>query len=167
MSKLNASPARFDAYFVIWEENFSLNKTTTLAKDYFFGSKLRNDVHPLVERCRVYQINKGTKHNTEFYTPMLVIDKSLWDISIDFILGLSKTLKGHIPYWSLLTGSQKRLTLSRVEKPLMPLEVWLFLWWRLFAFMFFQRPLFLTMMSSSWVIYGKLCGENGYKVISL
>ena len=53
------------------------------------------DVQKFVKSCGVYQVAKGVSHNTRLYTP-IVVPKKLWtDVSMDFFLGLPKTVKGY------------------------------------------------------------------------
>jgi len=55
---------------------------------------MRADVKRFVDKCRVFQHSKGKKQNAGFYQP-LPIPKRLWEaISMDFVLGLSRTQRG-------------------------------------------------------------------------
>ena len=42
--------------------HFGYDKTYALVSDQFYWPRLRKDVHTIVDRCRICQINKGTKH---------------------------------------------------------------------------------------------------------
>ena len=46
-------------------------------------------------RYRIFQINKGTKQQAGLYTPLPIPDRPWKQISIDFVLGLHKTLQQH------------------------------------------------------------------------
>ena len=41
--------------------HFGVDKTFSMVSDRFFWPRLRRDVHKVVARCRICQINKGTK----------------------------------------------------------------------------------------------------------
>ena len=56
------------------------------------------DVQKFVKSCRFCQVAKGVSQNTGLYTPITVPRKPWTDISMDFILGLPKIVKGMIPY---------------------------------------------------------------------
>ena len=56
---------------------------------------MRSEVENFVSRCRVCQHTKGRSQNTGLYTP-LPIPTRPWDcVSMEFILGLPRTQKGH------------------------------------------------------------------------
>ena len=48
-----------------------------------------------MKSCGVCQVAKGVSQNTGLYTPITVPEKPWTDISIDFVLGLPKTVKGY------------------------------------------------------------------------
>ena len=66
-----------------------------MVSDRFFWPRLRRDGHKVVARCRICQINKGTKQQAGLYTPLPIPDRPWKQISIDFVLGLHKTLQQH------------------------------------------------------------------------
>ena len=45
--------------------------------------------------CGVCQVAKGVSQNTSLYTPITIPGKSWSDISMDFLLGLPKIVKGY------------------------------------------------------------------------
>ena len=53
------------------------------------------DVQTFVKSCGVFQAVKGVSQNTSLYTPITVLEKPWTDISIDFVLGFPKTMKGY------------------------------------------------------------------------
>ena len=75
--------------------NFGQDKTFSLVSNFYFWPKMQHDVKKFVERCRVCQHAKGISQNTGLYKP-LPISSRPWDsISMDFILGLPRTQRGH------------------------------------------------------------------------
>ena len=48
-----------------------------------------------MKSCRFFQVVKGMSHNDGLYTPIIVPEKSWSDISMDFVLGFPKTIKGY------------------------------------------------------------------------
>ena len=53
------------------------------------------DVQKFVKICGVCQITKGGSQNIGLYTPITNPEKPWSDISMDFVLGLPKTVKGY------------------------------------------------------------------------
>lgn len=75
--------------------HFGFDKTFAIVSDRFFWPRLRRDVHKVMTHCRTCQINKGTKQQAGLYTPLPIPDKPWQHISMDFVLGLPKTLRQH------------------------------------------------------------------------
>ncbi|KAJ0967944.1 hypothetical protein J5N97_024861 [Dioscorea zingiberensis] len=88
--------------FLIWElhagglaGHFGKDKTIALVEDRFYWPSLKKDVIRVVSQCRTCQLAKARKQNTGLYTPLPVPHTPWSDISMDFILGLPKTSRGH------------------------------------------------------------------------
>ena len=86
---------------VIWElpsggaaGHFGRDKTVAMAEDRFYWPKLKRDVAKVVSQCRTCQLSKRRKKNTRLYTPLPVPHEPRQDLSMDFVLGLPKTLCG-------------------------------------------------------------------------
>ena len=56
---------------------------------------MHKDVQNFVKGCGIFQVAKGVSQNTSLYTPITIPQKPWNDISMDFILGLPKIVKGY------------------------------------------------------------------------
>lgn len=56
---------------------------------------MRKDMHKVVDRFQICQLNKGTKNQAGLYTPLLIPDKPWQHISMDYVMGLPKTTRQH------------------------------------------------------------------------
>ena len=75
--------------------HFRRDKTIALVEDRFYWPSLKRDVARIVAQCRTCQIAKAKKQNTSLYTFLPVPHEPWKDVSIDFVLGLPKTARGH------------------------------------------------------------------------
>jgi hypothetical protein len=73
--------------------HFGHDKTFDTVTDRFYCPRIRRDVHTVVDRCRVCQINKGTKQPAGLYMPLPIPDRPWQHLSMDFVLGLPRTLR--------------------------------------------------------------------------
>ena len=53
------------------------------------------DVQRFVKSCGFFQVAKGVSQNTSLYTPITILEKPWSDISMDFVLGFPKIVKGY------------------------------------------------------------------------
>jgi hypothetical protein len=91
--------------------HFGQKKTYELLSDHFYWPKMRRDVIRFVERCVTCHKAKSKLNPHGLYTP-LPAPKIPWeDISMDFILGLSKNKNREILFLLWLIDFQKWLIL--------------------------------------------------------
>ena len=75
--------------------HFRQDKTFALVSNFYFWPKMQHDVKKFVEICRFCQHEKGRIQNTGLYQA-LHIPARPWDsTSMDFVLGLPRTQRGH------------------------------------------------------------------------
>ena len=71
------------------------NKTIEVVEHLFYWPSLKRDVAKLVDRCHTCQLAKQGKQNPGLYMPLPIPNRPWEDISMDFMLGLLKTLRKH------------------------------------------------------------------------
>jgi hypothetical protein len=88
--------------FLVWElhagglvGHFGRDKTIEEVKRQFYWPGLKRDVAKIIGHCRQCQLAKHRKQNVGLYTPLPVPDRPWQDVSMDFVLGLPRTLKKH------------------------------------------------------------------------
>ena len=82
--------------------HFGIDKTLSLLKEKYYWPQMYKDVQRIVKSCGFCQVAKGMSQNTHLYTPNTVPEKPWIDISMDFVLGLPKIVKGYDSIFLLL-----------------------------------------------------------------
>ena len=75
--------------------HFGSDKTITLVEDRFYWPFLKKNVARIVAQCRICQLAKVKKQNIGLYTHLPVHHEPWKDVSMDFVLGLPMTSRGH------------------------------------------------------------------------
>ena len=75
--------------------HFGRDKTVAMVEERFVWPRLKHDVAVVVSQCRICQMAKGTKNVSGLYMPLPTPHEPWQDLSMDFILGLPKTARGH------------------------------------------------------------------------
>ena len=95
-------PRRSFRDLLIWEMHagglagyFGRDKIIAFVEDRFYWPSLKKDVARIVAQCRTCRLAKTNKQNTGLYTPLPVPHEPWKDVSMDFVLGLPRTTRGH------------------------------------------------------------------------
>ncbi len=75
--------------------HFGRDKILSLVDDSFFWPYLPYDVVTVIKHCRTCQLAKGSKTNVGLYTPLPIPLHPWLDLSMDFVFGLPKIVRGH------------------------------------------------------------------------
>jgi hypothetical protein len=88
-------------------EHFGHDKTFSKLNGSYFWLGMRTDVKIFVDRCRICQHTKGKRKNAGLYQPLPIPARS-WDaVSMDFILGLSRTQREFDSIFVVVDGFSK------------------------------------------------------------
>ncbi|GLJ27821.1 hypothetical protein SUGI_0546000 [Cryptomeria japonica] len=74
--------------------HFGLNKTLELVQIFYYWPKMQRDIGKYVEQCVVCQKAKGTSSNAGLYQPLPILNRPWECVSMNFVVGLSKTKLG-------------------------------------------------------------------------
>src|SRR4051812_35152174 len=75
--------------------HFGREKTLLMLADHFYWPKMRRDVDRFVKRCLTCNKSKSKLKPHGLYTPLPAPTTPWEDISMDFVLGLPRTRRGH------------------------------------------------------------------------
>ena len=75
--------------------HFRAKKMKDILAGYFFWPRMRRDVERFVTHCTTCQKAKSRLNPHGLYMPLPIPRVSWEDISMDFVLGLPRTWKGH------------------------------------------------------------------------
>ena len=73
--------------------HFGRDKTITAVEHQFYWPSLKRDVRNIVAQCRVCAFAKQVRKNAGLYTPLPVPTRPWDDVSMDFVLGLPRTVR--------------------------------------------------------------------------
>ena len=74
--------------------HFGAKKTEAVLSTHFFWPRMRRDVERLVARCTTCQKAKSRLNPHGLYMPLPILSVLWADISMDFVLGLSRMKRG-------------------------------------------------------------------------
>lgn len=77
------------------EGHVGRDRTLQLVTESYFWPSLRRDVERFVERCHICHQAKGKTSNAGLYLPLPIPTQPWTDLSMDFVLGLPRTQRGH------------------------------------------------------------------------
>lgn len=101
------------------EGHIGRDRTLKLVTDSYFWPTLCRDVERFVRRCVTCQQGKGNASNAGLYLPLPIPTQPWTDISMDFVLGLPRTQRGHDSIFVVVDRFPRWRTLFLVKRQLM------------------------------------------------
>lgn len=122
---------------------------------------MKQQISKFVQQCAICQVAKETTQNSRLYSPLPILTTIWEDLSMNFVVGLSKT-QWH--FGSILIVIDhfflKWLIFFPIRKPLMQVMSLIYSFKRLNGFMEFQNLLPVIVISSLWATFGECCKRN-------
>jgi hypothetical protein len=75
--------------------HFGHDKTLEKLSEAYFWPGIQLEVKKFVDKCRIFQHSKGKRQNAGFYQSLPIPERPWDEISMDFVLGLPRTQRGH------------------------------------------------------------------------
>ena len=74
--------------------HFGIDKIVEMVRISYFWPKLNNCFRKFIESCTIFQQEKGMTTNQGLYQPLPIPSRPWESISMDFVMGLPKTMQG-------------------------------------------------------------------------
>eukprot|EP01018_Ginkgo_biloba_P003628 Gb_16318 [translate_table: standard] len=75
--------------------HFGRDKIMALVEEKYFWPRLKKQVAKFIEQCQIYQVSKGVVQNIGLYELLPVPSEPWTDVSMDFVIRLPNTQRGH------------------------------------------------------------------------
>jgi hypothetical protein len=98
---------------------FGHDKTFAQLRSSYYWLGMRTKVVKFVNRCRIFEHAKGKRQNTGLYQPLQTPKRPWYAISMDFVLGLPRTQRGHDSIFVVVDNFQRWQTLSHARRPVL------------------------------------------------
>jgi hypothetical protein len=119
---------------------------------------MRKEVDRFVARCRVCQMAKGSCTNAGLYLPLPIPTQPWTYISMDFVLCLPRTQRGNDSIFVVVDRFSKMAHFIPCKRTSDAVNVAQLFFYKSTAYTDYQRPLFLTVILVSSVIFGEVSG---------
>jgi hypothetical protein len=129
--------------------HFGVKKIEDVLATHFFSPKMRRNVERYMSRCTTCNKAKFRLNPHGLYMPLPIPSVPWEDISMDFVLGLPKTMRGGIAFLWLSIIFLKWLTLYPVTRAIMHHKLLIYFSLRSFVCMVYQILLFWIGMLNS------------------